>query len=161
MIGNYLVGSFNMTNATTLFVDSGATLLGSEDPNDYPVIPPLPSYGTGRDIPGPRYASLVHGQNLTNVSILGNGVINGQGMQTTIALPICNLLADDYTKGASWYDLYLNGSLLHSRPSVVEFMWTTNVVMQNVTILNSPFWTVHPVYCDNVLIDNITIINPK
>eukprot|EP01102_Stenamoeba_stenopodia_P008700 TRINITY_DN2528_c0_g1_i1.p1 TRINITY_DN2528_c0_g1~~TRINITY_DN2528_c0_g1_i1.p1 ORF type:complete len:328 (-),score=75.42 TRINITY_DN2528_c0_g1_i1:574-1521(-) len=139
--GSYLVGSFNMTNDTTLFVDEGATLLGSTDPNDYPVIPPLPSYGTGRDIPGPRYASLVHGQNLTNVAIQGHGVIDGQG--------------------APWYELFMNGSLLHSRPSVVELMWTTNLQMQNITILNSPFWTVHPVYCDNVLIDNITIVNPN
>jgi len=43
--GNYLVGSFNMTNNTAIYLDSKATILGSEDPNDYPVIPPLPSYG--------------------------------------------------------------------------------------------------------------------
>jgi len=40
-------------------------------------------------------------------------------------------------------------------------MWSTNVELRNITIINSPFWTVHPVYCENVIIDGITIINPS
>uniref|UniRef100_A0A7N2LA87 Uncharacterized protein n=1 Tax=Quercus lobata TaxID=97700 RepID=A0A7N2LA87_QUELO len=32
-------------------------------------MPPLPSYGYGREHPGPRYGSLVHGQNLKDVVI--------------------------------------------------------------------------------------------
>lgn len=34
-------------------------------------MPPLPSYGHGRECPGPRYGSLIHGQNLTDVIITG------------------------------------------------------------------------------------------
>ncbi|KAG5557334.1 hypothetical protein RHGRI_007552 [Rhododendron griersonianum] len=32
-------------------------------------MPPLPSYGYGIECPGPRYGSLIHGQNLKNVVI--------------------------------------------------------------------------------------------
>lgn len=35
-------------------------------------MPPLPSYGYGRELPGPRYGSLIHGQNLKDVVITGN-----------------------------------------------------------------------------------------
>ena len=38
-------------------------------------MPPLPSYGYGRERPGPRYGSLIHGQNLKDVVITGNLVI--------------------------------------------------------------------------------------
>lgn len=34
-------------------------------------MPPLPSYGYGREHPGPRYGSLIHGQNLKDVVITG------------------------------------------------------------------------------------------
>lgn len=35
-------------------------------------MPPLPSYGYGREHPGPRYGSLIHGQNLKDIVITGN-----------------------------------------------------------------------------------------
>jgi len=34
-------------------------------------MPALPSYGYGREHPGPRYSSLIHGQNLVDVVITG------------------------------------------------------------------------------------------
>ena len=35
-----------------------------------------------------------------------------------------------------------------------------NVKIADLTITNSPSWTVHPVYCRNVIIDGISIIQP-
>jgi hypothetical protein len=32
---------------------------------------PLPSYGRGRELPGPRYASFIHGNGLRDVVITG------------------------------------------------------------------------------------------
>lgn len=46
-------------------------LLLKQDMNEFPLIPPLPSYGRGRDAPGGRYASLITGSNLTDVIITG------------------------------------------------------------------------------------------
>ncbi|RHN73677.1 putative pectin lyase [Medicago truncatula] len=39
------------------------------DEKYWPLMPALPSYGYGREHPGPRYSSLIHGQNLTEVRI--------------------------------------------------------------------------------------------
>ncbi|KAL9995101.1 putative pectin lyase/virulence factor [Helianthus debilis subsp. tardiflorus] len=45
-------------------------------------MPPLLSYGYGREHPGPRFGSLIHGQNLRDVVITGNnGTIDGQGQR--------------------------------------------------------------------------------
>ncbi|KAG4949516.1 hypothetical protein JHK82_042728 [Glycine max] len=41
----------------------------SADEKYWPLMPPLPSYGYGREHPGPRYGSLIHGQHLTDVVI--------------------------------------------------------------------------------------------
>ena len=45
------------------------------------------------------------------------------------------------------------------RPPLVQFRHCQNVLMEEVTLVNSPFWTVHPLYSDNVVIQNITIDN--
>jgi hypothetical protein len=42
-----------------------------QDMNHWPLIAPLPSYGRGRDEPGPRYINFIGGSNLTDVIITG------------------------------------------------------------------------------------------
>lgn len=39
--------------------------------DDYPIIPGLPSYGRGRELPGPRHSSLINGEGLVDVIITG------------------------------------------------------------------------------------------
>lgn len=45
--------------------------LWTQDEKYWPLMPPLPSYGYGREHRGPRYGSLIHGQNLKDVVITG------------------------------------------------------------------------------------------
>lgn len=46
------------------------------------------------------------------------------------------------------------------RPPLVQFQNCSNVLLEGVTIINSPFWTVHPLYSDGVTIRNVLIKNP-
>jgi polygalacturonase len=78
--GTWFTAPFNVTSDMELFLDAGATLKASQLFSDWPVIPPLPSYGQGRDHPGPRRSSLIHGVNVSNVVITGdNGTVDGGG----------------------------------------------------------------------------------
>ncbi|XP_047327532.1 probable polygalacturonase [Impatiens glandulifera] len=139
--GNWLTGSFNLTSNFTLFLEEGAVLLGSQDPEEWPIIEPLPSYGRGRERLGGRHISLIHGNGLTNVVITGqNGTIDGQGKM--------------------WWDLWWNRTLVHTRGHLVELINSENILISNLTFLNSPFWTIHPVYCRNVVIKDMTILAP-
>ncbi|KAL8045102.1 hypothetical protein ABFX02_08G090700 [Erythranthe guttata] len=139
--GRWLTGSFNLTSDFTLFLDDGALILGSQEPEEWPIIEPLPSYGRGREREGGRHISLIHGNSLTNVVITGNnGTIDGQGKM--------------------WWDLWWNKTLIHTRGHLVELINSHNVLISNLTFRNSPFWTVHPVYCSNVVIKDMTILAP-
>lgn len=69
--GNWLTAPFNLTSHMTLFLSEDAVILGIQDEKYWPLMPPLPSYGFGREHPGPRYGSLIHGQNLKDVVITG------------------------------------------------------------------------------------------
>ncbi|KAK6924261.1 Pectate lyase superfamily protein [Dillenia turbinata] len=136
--GRYITGSINLTSNFTLFLDEGAVILGSQDPKEWPIIEPLPSYGRGRERLGGRHISLIHGDGLTNVVITGrNGSVDGQGKM--------------------WWDLWWNRTLEHTRGHLVEIMNSHNILISNITFLNSPFWTVHPV---NIVIRNMTILAP-
>ena len=57
----FLTGPFNLSSHITLLVEGGATILGSTNLTEWPLMPPMPSYGQGRDHPGPRRVSLIHG----------------------------------------------------------------------------------------------------
>lgn len=46
-----------------------------QDESYWPLMPPLPSYGYGRERAGPRYGSLIHGQNLRDVVITGEAIV--------------------------------------------------------------------------------------
>ncbi|GMP34411.1 hypothetical protein CsSME_00007297 [Camellia sinensis var. sinensis] len=53
-----------------------------QDEKYWPLMPPLPSYGYGRECPGPRYGSLIHGQNLKDVVITGALLCRSCGQKT-------------------------------------------------------------------------------
>ncbi|XP_059432907.1 probable polygalacturonase [Corylus avellana] len=139
--GRWLTGSFNLTSHLTLFLEKGAVILGSQDPSHWEVADPLPSYGRGIDLPGGRYRSLINGYMLQDVVITGdNGTIDGQG--------------------SVWWDWYSYHSLNYSRPHLVEFVSSENVVVSNLTFLNAPAYCIHPVYCSNVQVQNVSVSAP-
>lgn len=39
-------------------------------------------------------------------------------------------------------------------------MWSSDIVITNITLRDSPFWTLHPYDCKNVTIRNLTILAP-
>lgn len=140
--GKWVTGSFNLTSNFTLYLEEGAVILGSQDAEEWPLIEGLPSYGgRGRERLGGRHISLIHGNGLSNIVITGqNGSIDGQGRM--------------------WWELWWNRTLEHTRGHLLELVNSSNILITNVTLLNSPFWTVHPVYCNNVVIKNVTVLAP-
>ncbi|GMI76414.1 hypothetical protein like AT4G23820 [Hibiscus trionum] len=139
--GVYLTDSFNLTSHMTLFLAQGAVIKATQDTLNWPLIAPLPSYGRGRERPGGRYMSFIHGDGLEDVVITGeNGTIDGQG--------------------DIWWNMWRQRTLEFTRPSLVEFVDSRGILISNVIFRNSPFWNIHPVYCSNVVIRNVTILAP-
>ncbi|KAM7268931.1 hypothetical protein ACFE04_011097 [Oxalis oulophora] len=139
--GKWLTGSFNLTSYFTLFLHKGAVILGAQEESEWPRLPPLPSYGLGRDAPGGRFSSLIFGTNLTDVVITGhNGTLDGQG--------------------EVWWKKFKADKMDATRPYMIEFLYSDNIQISNITLLNSPSWNIHPTYCSNVLIQGVTVLAP-
>nr|POF10593.1 putative polygalacturonase [Quercus suber] len=139
--GVYLTETFNLTSHMTLYLARGAVIKASQDTQNWPLIAPLPSYGRGRELPGGRYMSFIHGYGLRDVVITGeNGTIDGQG--------------------DVWWNMWRQRTLQFTRPNLIEFMNSREIIISNVIFRNSPFWNIHPVYCSNVVIRYVTILAP-
>ncbi|KAK6250631.1 Glycoside hydrolase [Theobroma cacao] len=139
--GKWLTGSFNLTSHFTLFVHKDAVILGAQDESEWPLLPVLPSYGRGRDAPDGRFSSLIFGTNLTDVVITGNnGTIDGQG--------------------AYWWKKFKEDKLNETRPYLIEIMYSNQIQISNLTLINSPSWNVHPIYSSDVIIQHLTILAP-
>ncbi|KAJ3686259.1 hypothetical protein LUZ61_015423 [Rhynchospora tenuis] len=139
--GVWLTGSFNLTSHMTLYLAKGAILKATQDTRNWPLMDPLPSYGRGRELPGGRYTSLIHGNGVRDVIITGEkGVIDGQG--------------------EVWWDMWRQRTLRYTRPNLIEFMHSSDILITNIVLLNSPFWNIHPVYSSNVVIKYVSIFAP-
>ncbi|XP_077228754.1 pectin lyase-like superfamily protein [Tasmannia lanceolata] len=139
--GIWLTGSFNLTSHMTLYLAKDAVIRATQDTSSWPLIAPLPSYGRGRERPGGRYMSFIHGDGIHDVIITGeNGTIDGQG--------------------DVWWNMWRQGSLQFTRPNLIELMHSRDIIISNVVFRNSPFWNIHPVYCSNVVIRYVTILAP-
>ena len=138
--GVWLTAPFNLTSHLTLNVTHGATLLASEDPMAWPIIAPLPSYGQGRDHPGPRRTSFLHGVHVSDVVLCGGGTIDGQG--------------------SAWWKRRSNGSETVTRGRLFEVEWSDGILLQDLLFTNSPFWTLHPVYSTNIVARRLNVSNP-
>jgi polygalacturonase len=71
--GRYLTGTIEWRSRVTLALEAGATILGSENPDDYPPTPSL--WGDGREVMAP----LIYAADADNITITGRGAIDGQG----------------------------------------------------------------------------------
>jgi polygalacturonase len=135
--GTYLSAPIVLKSNITLQLDKGATLLGSADHGDYPA---------KMEFRAPGLQSLLSATHATNVAITGEGVIDGAGETWwAMARSIKNagVLGSD-----------------HPRPRLVVFDHCTHVLVDGVTIQNSPMWQVVPYYSDDVTIRNVQVLAP-
>ncbi len=133
--GIYLTGPVFLKSNIELNLEAGATLLFSNDLNDYPVVESRWE-GVKREC----YASLINAYGEENISITGRGTLDGQG--------------------AFWWKIFRAKENKYPRPKMIAPYECKNVLISGVTLTNSPSWTINTILCDNITIDNVTIKNP-
>lgn len=133
--GSFLTGAIHLISNTTLHLDAGARILFSQNPADFPIVQ---SRWEGED--SPVYSPLIFGDRVENVAVVGRGILDGQG--------------------ESWWKLHHEKKLEYPRPRFICFQNSSNILIEGVTLKDSPAWTVNPILCDNVTVNKITIKNP-
>jgi Glycosyl hydrolases family 28 len=142
--GIFLSGRIELLSGVTLYLDAGATLVGSKSISDYE--------GSG----GGRH--LIFAANAGDVGIAGTGRIDGQGPSFWEPSGQAPKPPDERWRAVASHKLKPKKSG-HPSP-MIYFMNCQGVQVQDVRIVDSPGWTLHAFNCDNVNIHGIAIKNP-
>jgi polygalacturonase len=145
--GVFLSGALFFKPKTKLRLLQGAVLKGSDNINDYPLIP---SRMEGRKLD--YYAALVNAYNVDKFSITGPGTINGNGAR---------FWKEFWDHRDSMKKAGKESTNLEVHRPRLLFIWgSNNVSITNVKLCNSGFWTTHLYQCNNVLIEGCDIRSP-
>jgi polygalacturonase len=163
--GKYLTGPIHLKSNITIFIDAGAELHFSDNFDHY--LPLVPSRWEGTDVT--NFSPLFYAYKADNITIRGRGLIDGHGRKWW------NFSEgyDEKKPRSKWQLEFdrLNKNILRPdlkgwvergflRPPFIQPMYCKNVLIEGITIRNSPFWTVNPEFCENVTINAVTINNP-
>lgn len=174
--GKYLTGAIKLKSNITIELEAGATLLFSDQFDDYLPYVEVRHEGVMMN----SFAPLIGGADAENITIIGEGKIDGQGKKWwdeffRVIIDLKNNGKRDINKYQPMWEkandvksLYaevnedFHGSLDRRffRPPLIQFLRCKNIKIEGITLVNSPFWTVNPNFCENLTIDGITILNP-
>ena len=162
--GDYLTGPIRLRSHIDLHLEAGATLRFTQDPSRYPL---APTRFEGVELM--NYSPLISALDCEDIAITGEGTLDGQaddqhwwnwkppeGPQPQ-AVDRKELFKQNEDQVPVGQRLYGPGHYL--RPTFVEPNRCKNVLIEGVTIRNSPFWALHPTLCSNVTIRRVTVIS--
>jgi polygalacturonase len=153
--GEFVIGTVRLRSHVTLHLSAGAVLKGSSNLEDYA------SSGVSR--------GLFVAEDVANVSVTGFGTVDGNGtFFHDPDRPHVGLERDydvRYTRQGEDFMHerfgFEDGPIaFERRPGMTfAFFHCENVTLRDLTIVDSPSWSVRFAYCDNVTVDNVKIFN--
>lgn len=155
--GKFLTGAIFLKSNMNLHIEAGGTLLFSNNFDDYPIVTSRWE-GVKREC----FASCINAYDEENISITGKGTIDGQGsfwwkiFREDIIIPE----GDDAHLRPKMEKKDEDKKLPYPRPKLVAPYNCEKVLIDGVTLTNSPSWTINTILCNNVTIHNVTIKNP-
>jgi len=140
--GTYVSKPLVIRSRTTLLLEEGSTLLASPNQSDF-----LKEPGNWQDArSGSDFMHFLTGKDLEDVTITGQGTIDGNGRVWWDA-------AEEARKKQSGYTL--------PRPNLIVITRCKNLEVSGITIQNSPKFHLVPTDCEDVLINGVRFNAPE
>lgn len=138
--GRFLSGTIVLKTDVELHLAQNAVLLGSTDPKDYQKLN--------------RWKGLVMADHAENISITGQGTIDGQGAKLALHIDSLFYIGE---LDSSMYELPMKRPLAPIRPQVIEMVHCKGIVVSGITIQNGACWVSTYDMCEDMVIDSIRI----
>ena len=156
--GHYaLNGPLKLKSNVNLHLDEGAYLQFSGRSEDF--LPVVLTRWEGTELYG--HSPMIYAYHATNIALTGRGTIDAQGGREFAAWS--KIEAPDRDRLREMGDLLtpvqerIFGAGTVLRPSMVQFYGCSRILVEDITLKDSPFWTIHPVFCDHVIVRGVTI----
>lgn len=167
--GTFYTGPITLLSNVNLHIEKGATLKFSTNPTDY--FPAVLSRWEGIDCYNAH--PLIYAYQAENIALTGEGTLDGQGSKTDWwymkgGRHTVEGMPDQITSGgrARLFGAAENGIPVEERimtpadalrPPFVSFMNCTSALIEGVYITNSPFWVIHPIFCQDLIVRGVRI----
>lgn len=152
--GDWITGAVHLKSHVNLHLEEGAVLHFSDNPEEY--LPAVLVRWEGVECY--NYSPLIYAANCEDIAITGKGTLNGHGETWW---PREKIPGVDRVKAAAQpldaRAFGVQGGVKTQRPALLMPWKSKNVLIEGVTLIDPPFGTVQPVYCENVIIRGITI----
>jgi polygalacturonase len=153
--GDWLTGAIHLRSNVNLHVAEGAVVHFSNDLEDYLPLVHVRCEG----VEAYNYSPLIYAPQAQNIAITGRGTLHGHGRWwwrwarnndrgNRIEAAKVPLEKRRYGKGAGREGM---------RPTFIVPWKARNVLIEGITLKESPMWNVHPVYSENIIVRGITV----
>lgn len=109
--------------------------------------------------------ALISAYSAQNVSVVGSGTVDGNGWDWWYG--VSHDLNGTYNRMLCREQHHAPACMIQ-RPKLLEFVDCHDVLIAGtssdngrLTFKNSPFWTLHPTFCDGVRMANLTVLAPR
>ncbi|MGL2988052.1 glycoside hydrolase family 28 protein [Flavobacterium sp. RSSA_27] len=168
--GKFYTTPIHLEDNINLHISEGAEIIFSTNPEDFPIVH---TSFEGTELM--NYSPLIYAYGKKNIAITGKGVLNGQASKSNW-WGWCGKETYGWTKGTPSQNDKTNRFRLvalaeqnipvkerifgkggYLRPNFIQFFECNTALIEGITIINAPFWVLHPIKSQNVIIDGVTI----
>ena len=175
----FLTGAISLKSHVNLHIEEGAVLQFTFEPELYPIVET-----SWEGLECFNLSPCVYAFKATDIAVTGKGTIDGSGSRETW-WPWCGAphfgwkegivsqkiearprLLKDGEDGVPMYDEKGNrtpervfGPKDGLRPQLVNFNWCERILLEDVTLLRSPFWVIHPLHSTDITVRRVKMIN--
>lgn len=158
--GIWLTGPIHFKSNVNLYLEEGAELVFTDNPEDY-----LPAVMTSWEgLECYNYSPLIYAFECENIAISGKGTLQPKMnlWKTWFSRPEAHLEASKelYTKASTNVPVIERQMAVgenHFRPHLIQFNRCKNVLLDGFKIRESPFWTIHIYMCNNGIARNLDV----
>ncbi len=161
--GEWLTGAIRLQSNVNLHVSEGATLRWTFDLDKYPVV-----FTRWEGVELMNYSPFIYAYEQENIAITGKGTLDGGATWETWWS--WNLRTDNPKKQKADRDALIVmgetnvpveqrvfGPGHYLRPNFIQPYKCRNILIEDVTILRSPMWVIHPVLSQNITVRGVKI----
>jgi polygalacturonase len=172
--GKFSTGAIHLLSNVNLHISKDAVVLFSRDTKKY-----LPQvYTRFEAVEVMNYSPLIYAFEQQNIAITGEGELNGQadddnwwfwkgkwghGGNERAARSVSQSDANNRLKVMAEKGVPVNERVFgegdYLRPNFIQPYRCKNVLIEGVTIKESPMWIIHPVLCENLTIRKVKVIS--
>jgi polygalacturonase len=148
--GTFLSGAIFLKPGVSLRIERDGVLKGTLNRADYPLV-----QTRWEGIERPWLAALVNGDGLTGVGLMGEGTIDGSGVDWTAQMAQRRRQPPSPSEPRS--DPKLGMQISGGRPRLIAFQNCRDVRFEGFHMLNHAAWGLHLLYSQDVVVDGLNI----